>query len=173
LVARLCAAATLSFEKNSASVLVAKKIVGTHAGSRELRAELVALIFEVLLGFNFESEAVSRESRTVIHLGGSLRDFHTREEHLNDGISGALEISIAFALRNPGEETVKNIPRQTIMKEDCQPLDRNPAITQFIPMIFKHSSDERSCFRRAVRVPRFTDFRTVRCLSDGEPMEIH
>ena len=37
---------------------------------------------------------------TVIHSDGSFCSLHTREEHFNDGIRGALKPSIDFALRN-------------------------------------------------------------------------
>ena len=45
-------------------------------------------------------------------LAGSLHNFHTRKEYINDGVRGAFKFAIAFALRYSREETVESIPGQ-------------------------------------------------------------
>jgi hypothetical protein len=52
-------------------------------------------------------------------LDGSLRSFHSGEEHINKGICGALKLCIALAPCDPGEQTVENISGQRIVQEDC------------------------------------------------------
>jgi hypothetical protein len=66
-------------------------------------------------GFSIRQQTV----RICCLLGG----LHASKEYIYDDVGGVLQLGIAFSLRGPGEETVEDIPGQTIVQEDCQPFD--------------------------------------------------
>src|ERR1700735_1999871 len=88
------------FSRNSARVLAAKKV--------ELRAYLCVIRCCVCglrnfprAGFRVGAASQFREV-SVIRLDGSLRTAHAGQENIHDGVGGALEFAIAFALGDPG-----------------------------------------------------------------------
>src|SRR5882757_180958 len=158
-----------SLKKNSTNVLVAKN---KSSYEQTCAAAFVDCAISLAPPSSLRSRQPVREV-SVIHLdGGLLLTAHIGQENIHDGVGGALEFAIAFALRDPGEETVENIASQRVVQEDGQPLDGDPRIAQFIRVIHEHRPDERGSSRRSVGVPRFADFGTVRCLPNGETMEI-
>src|ERR1700722_10265291 len=71
------------------------------------------------------------------------------------------------------QPTVEDVSRQRVMKDHCDPLNGNRRLSQLFTTAFQQGSYERSCFGGTMRVPHFTYFRTVQCLSDSEAMKFH